>query len=307
MSMKFMVLVNQCKFDNPLKKLIFLQLADNADENGECFPSHQYIADISGCGHSTVRKHITLLKEQGYLSVTNRVRDGAYRSNVYRIIKSKLSENMAKETKKPPTKKSAVGMPPDSIPMPPRSIGGMPPDSTPPSSDSRGGMPPDSDITSHLLEPVKEPRVVFEYWKEKLKQKDAVMDDNRQAAITWALENYSLELCKQAIDGCAASAWHIENGHIGIELIFKASEKTERFINKAPKEMNGSSEFPDWDFVKAELDKRLKKKAFQFTTTTSEAIWRACCGDWNAKRIDQTQDGFMGAAKSTYQSYADNR
>jgi hypothetical protein len=30
---------------NPLRKLVLLKLADNASDQGECWPSYQYIAD----------------------------------------------------------------------------------------------------------------------------------------------------------------------------------------------------------------------------------------------------------------------
>ncbi|WP_409365500.1 helix-turn-helix domain-containing protein [Klebsiella pneumoniae] len=34
-----------CKVGNPARKLVLLKLADNANDDGICFPSYQYIAD----------------------------------------------------------------------------------------------------------------------------------------------------------------------------------------------------------------------------------------------------------------------
>lgn len=124
MSMEIMVLVNKHKFDSPLKKLIFLQLADNADKSGKCWPSYSYIADTSGCGKSTVRKHIKELADLGYLSVTNRKGEKGNASNIYVINKAALCDTPMLRGSTPP-------MPPDSIGVCHEVAQGMPPDSTP--------------------------------------------------------------------------------------------------------------------------------------------------------------------------------
>ncbi len=136
MSMEFMVLVNKHKFDSPLKKLIFLQLADNADKNGRCYPSYSYISDRSSCGKSTVRKHIKELEKLGYLKIKNRVGVKGNSSNIYHIQKHKLQ---------------ADPVAPDSTGVCHEVAQGVAPDSTPP-------VAPDSTVTSHLLEPVIEPK-----------------------------------------------------------------------------------------------------------------------------------------------------
>ncbi|CBW29805.1 Uncharacterised protein [Haemophilus influenzae] len=45
MSMRLMVQAMNCKVGNPARKLVLLKLADNANDDGICFPSYQYIAD----------------------------------------------------------------------------------------------------------------------------------------------------------------------------------------------------------------------------------------------------------------------
>ncbi|MEL4429843.1 helix-turn-helix domain-containing protein [Shewanella mangrovisoli] len=126
MSMELMVKAMKAKVGNPLRKLVLIKLADNANDQGECWPSHQYIAEQCEIGKSTVRKHIADLAEAGLLKIESRKGPKGNLSNVYTLT---LCQQVAQP------------MPPDSI--------GMPPDSTPP-------MPPDSTGISHSLEPVNE-------------------------------------------------------------------------------------------------------------------------------------------------------
>lgn len=148
MSMELMVLVNKHKFDSPLKKLIFLQLADNADKSGKCWPSYSYIADTSGCGKSTVRKHIKELKELGYLSVINRIGGKGNASNIYVISKEALCDTPVLRGSTPP-------MSPDSTGVCHEVAQGISPDSTPCATSEHNPMLPGSTRTSHI-EPVNE-------------------------------------------------------------------------------------------------------------------------------------------------------
>lgn len=45
MSMLLMAKAMSTKVGNPLWKLVLIKLADNASDTGECWPSHQHIAD----------------------------------------------------------------------------------------------------------------------------------------------------------------------------------------------------------------------------------------------------------------------
>jgi biotin operon repressor len=51
------------KTGNPIRKLVLIKLADNANDNGECWPSYQHIADHCECSRSAVREHIEALIE----------------------------------------------------------------------------------------------------------------------------------------------------------------------------------------------------------------------------------------------------
>ncbi|HIF5507980.1 helix-turn-helix domain-containing protein [Pasteurella multocida] len=129
MSMRLMAQAMSIKVGNPLRKLVLIKLADNANDDGVCFPSYQYIADVCEISKASARNHIDALIEMGLVSKKARKNKDGSSSNLYFLHLDK-------------------GMPADST--------GMPADSTGMPADSTGGMLRDSTITSHSLEPVNE-------------------------------------------------------------------------------------------------------------------------------------------------------
>ncbi|MEV9481965.1 helix-turn-helix domain-containing protein [Klebsiella quasipneumoniae] len=135
MSMTLMAKAMAIKTGNPIRKLVLIKLADNANDYGECWPSYKHIADHCECSKSAVRDHIDALIAMGLLVKENRpgVKNG--KGNASNLYCMKLDNPM----------------PPKSIaPMPSESTG-MPPESIPP-------MPCGGTRTSHSFEPVIEPK-----------------------------------------------------------------------------------------------------------------------------------------------------
>ncbi|HBZ1164513.1 TPA: helix-turn-helix domain-containing protein [Klebsiella pneumoniae] len=122
------------KTGNPIRKLVLIKLADNANDSGECWPSYKHIADHCECSKSAVRDHIDALISMGLLVKENRpgVKNG--KGNASNLYCMNLDNPM------PP--KSIAPMPSESTGMPPKSIAPMP----------CGGT-----RTSHSFEPVIEP------------------------------------------------------------------------------------------------------------------------------------------------------
>lgn len=129
MSMELMVKAMKTKVGNPLRKLVLIKLADNASDQGECWPSYQHIADQCEIDRSTVRKHIKHLEMQGLVRIENREGPKGNSSNLYRITLCR-----------------PVG--PNSTPVGPESTGVGP--------QPTGGVGPESTRTSHSFEPVTE-------------------------------------------------------------------------------------------------------------------------------------------------------
>nr|WP_279435547.1 helix-turn-helix domain-containing protein [Klebsiella variicola] len=135
MSMTLMAKAMAIKTGNPIRKLVLIKLADNANDSGECWPSYKHIADHCECSKSAVRDHIDALISMGLLVKENRpgVKNG--KGNASNLYCMNLDNPM------PP--KSIAPMPPESIGVPPESIAPMP----------CGGT-----RTSHSFEPVIEPK-----------------------------------------------------------------------------------------------------------------------------------------------------
>ena len=141
MSLKLMTKAFDIRVGNHLRKLVLIKLADNASDQGECWPSYGYIANQCECSKSAVREHIAALIDLGLVEKENRL-GGNYgkgnKSNVYRL-------------------KLDTPMPSESTPPMPRGDTPMPPDGTPMPSESTPPMPPRGTRICHSLEPVKEP------------------------------------------------------------------------------------------------------------------------------------------------------
>ncbi|EBO1869729.1 helix-turn-helix domain-containing protein [Salmonella enterica subsp. enterica serovar Schwarzengrund] len=83
MSMSLMAKAMNIKVGNPLRKLVLIKLADNANDNGECWPSYQHVADQCEVSRSTVKSHIRALEEMGLLKREFRRKGELNQSNVF--------------------------------------------------------------------------------------------------------------------------------------------------------------------------------------------------------------------------------
>lgn len=122
MSMMLMVKAMNTKVGNPLRKLVLIKLADNANDHGECWPSHQHVADQCEISKTSVRNHIKKLEEMGLLRIEHREGPKGNTSNLYHLT-----------------------------------LQGMPADGTGIAGNGIGGIAGDDTRTSHSFEPVKEP------------------------------------------------------------------------------------------------------------------------------------------------------
>jgi len=75
MSMRMMAIVMGMRVGSPLRKLVLLKLADNANDSGLCWPSYQHIADQCEIGRRTVIRHIKALETSGLLIIKKRIDD----------------------------------------------------------------------------------------------------------------------------------------------------------------------------------------------------------------------------------------
>ncbi|ECX1032389.1 helix-turn-helix domain-containing protein [Salmonella enterica subsp. enterica serovar Montevideo] len=123
MSMNLMAKAMSIKVGNPLRKLVLIKLADNANDEGECWPSYQHIADQCEVSRSTVKSHIRALEDMGLLKREFRRKGELNQSNVFYLTLDNAQQ------------------------IPPKSGG---------AGADRGGAGADP-RTYHSFEPVKEP------------------------------------------------------------------------------------------------------------------------------------------------------
>lgn len=95
MSMRLMVQAMNCKVGNPARKIVLLKLADNANDDGICFPSYQYIADKCEMTRRSAINHIEYLIKMGLVSKKERKNKDGSISNLYFLHLEQGSENFA--------------------------------------------------------------------------------------------------------------------------------------------------------------------------------------------------------------------
>lgn len=137
MSMELMVKAMKTKVGNPLRKLVLIKLADNANDMGECWPSYQHVADQCEISKRSVMNHINTLCGAGLLR--KEIRKGGPKgnsSNVYYLTLNGAADSLG--VVQQVHQGSAAGSPPSA-------------------ADSLGGSAGAAPRTSHSFESVKEP------------------------------------------------------------------------------------------------------------------------------------------------------
>ncbi|WP_144180527.1 MULTISPECIES: helix-turn-helix domain-containing protein [unclassified Pseudomonas] len=137
MSMELMVKAMKTKVGNPLRKLVLIKLADNASDQGECWPSYQHIADQCEISKRSVMNHINTLCGAGLLR--KEIRKGGPKGNSSNVYYLNLS--------------GAV----DSLGVVQQIHQGSAAGSPPSAADSLGGSAGAAPRTSHSFESVNEP------------------------------------------------------------------------------------------------------------------------------------------------------
>ncbi|MDQ7965163.1 helix-turn-helix domain-containing protein [Pseudomonas plecoglossicida] len=144
MSMELMVKAMKTKVGNPLRKLVLIKLADNANDMGECWPSYQHVADQCEIARSTVKSHIRELEKAGLVRREYRRKGDLNQSNLFHL-------NLDGGFSPAPGGGAA-----DDLPRSAENPGGSA-DDLPRAADDLGGGAADDPRTSHSFEAVIEP------------------------------------------------------------------------------------------------------------------------------------------------------
>lgn len=84
-----------CEVGNPARKLVLLKLADNANDDGVCFPSYQYIADKCEMSKRSAISHIDDLIKMGLVTKKARKNKDGSSTNLYLLHLVNGSEKSA--------------------------------------------------------------------------------------------------------------------------------------------------------------------------------------------------------------------
>ncbi|EJH1371035.1 helix-turn-helix domain-containing protein, partial [Escherichia coli] len=136
MSMELMVKAMKIRVGNPLRKLVLIKLADNASDQGECWPSYQHIADQCEISKRSVMNHIAALCESGLVKKVTRKGEKGNSSNIYLLHLDGAGDSLGGSAN---NSLSGAANSPGSAGV------------------ALGGSAGDSPRTSHSFEPVKEP------------------------------------------------------------------------------------------------------------------------------------------------------
>lgn len=199
---------------SPVQKLVLISLADQANDEGVCWPSVSSIEKRTCLSERSVRGAVKSLEAIGFISRHERIG----RSTYYTVNVNAINACI-----------SCTPAPPAPLPLQ-----GVHPTPAPPAP-----------IT--IIEPSREPSIytqdakaldVFDYWKERMDHSKAKLDKKRTTLINNALKiGYTVDDLKDAIDGCANSDYHMGKNdssavYDDLSLILRDAGKIDGFIKK---------------------------------------------------------------------------
>ena len=123
MSMELMVKAMKAKVGNPLRKLVLLKLADNANDHGECWPSYSYISEQCEMSRRSVMDHVKKLEKSGFLRREYRKGVKGNSSNVFHL---NFDENNSLGSETPALGGESAALPPSESPALPSESPALP-------------------------------------------------------------------------------------------------------------------------------------------------------------------------------------
>jgi DNA-binding transcriptional ArsR family regulator len=200
--MSIALMTEAWKADMPSgRKLVLLSLCDNANDQGECYPSVSMVAQRCSMGERTVQGHIGDLEADGV--ITRQERKG--RSTVYRIDPRRIrtpAESAPPQNLRP--------TPADSAPTPPQNLRPTPADSAPRTVNEPSNEPSKESLkkrASAFVLPEWIDRELWDTWHTCEKRKKATDSQKHLAAKKlgqWRDEGIDW---RQALENAAMAGW----------------------------------------------------------------------------------------------------
>lgn len=206
------------------QKLVLIALADNASDEGYCWPGIGHITWKTCMSRRAIQIVCRQLEEKKILRVEKRYDDnGRQKSNAYYLIAPKKRANITDITEG-----AAYA------PSPPEGCSSFIPEGA---ADARGRgqqMHP-----NHNIESSNEPSIqdVFDFWVDKTGYTGSIFSDKRKALLKARLkEGFTIERLKTAVIGITENTHNRGDNKSGtvflsFELIFRNAEKVEQYEN----------------------------------------------------------------------------
>lgn len=196
-------------------RLTYAMLRYYAWQSEDCWPGQKTLSGLLGCSERSLRVYVQELSEAGWVRVERR---GLGRTNRY-VLTVPDGYIVAGLDRKPA---SGLERKPASGPIEEDSV-------------------EEDSVTTGVRE-------VFDYWRDKMIHPRAKLDSTRRSKIAARLrDGFTVDELKQAVDGCAESAWHMGDNPSSkkfddIALICRDASKVESFIAGRESQAAG-----DWD------------------------------------------------------------
>lgn len=217
-------------------------------KTGHAFPSYTAIQEMTGFHRRTIAQALRELETSGWLTKQRRfgqstvyslqipsssisdTTDASYSSSTVGTISSSTYATISSSNGVHANKIDLTRSKEQDTPLPPK-------------GERRRGM-----ISSRVL-------AVFEYWQRRLNHPQAKLDGKRARLIQARLRDYTVEELKRAIEGCAASPFHMGQNDTGqvhddIALICRDASHVEMFTGKLNQKALSPND-PSLDFMTA--------------------------------------------------------
>lgn len=179
-------------------KIVLLALADNANDEGYCYPSASTLSRKCGMNERSIRRIVERLQDMGH--VTQHDRPG--RSSTFDIHPGRT---VTPDGQSPRT----LGQDTPDRPSPtPRTVSPSTPDRPSPITIIEPSIEPSGNHQGGIREPGPVEKV-FEHWTQTHRHPQAKLDAKRRKVIVSALKDYSEAALCQAITGYLNSPHHM--------------------------------------------------------------------------------------------------
>ncbi|MGP4905156.1 helix-turn-helix domain-containing protein [Psychrobacter faecalis] len=238
MSFKLTVEVFDAKIGNPARKLVLLKLADQANDNGLCWPSYATVAKACEVDRRTVIRHIKKLEEDGFLTIekTYDKEAGKNFNNRYHLTiangvkKSLVSESHHPSDNLSPSLVSESLHPSDTVSPKPINE----PINIDPINESNTNSVCESEKPVVVIDERKVlVNQLFDTWLELSDQRIKPLP-KRLSHINARLDDgFTPEQIIAAMTYVATDSWHVDKGNNTIELAIRSVEQIEKKLIKA--------------------------------------------------------------------------